>query len=299
MCAPAAAVDSAAIIAESAKARLTVADYEAELAKLPPAARAEFAASELRLKQYLDTLYTNRVLAADARSEGLDRDPVLARQIATAVDKLLAQAMVERIEARAVEEVDTSIERFTARAREMYMVNPAKYAHPEQVRVSRILITVGKDGDTAALARITDIRAKALGGVDFKELARQESADPLAVKTGGDTGFTDARTMDPAFREAAFALKTKGDISAPIRTRSGYEIILLLDRRPAGTRSFEEVKPELIAGMKARAQEDARADAVRKIFSDPTLKVDAGLIDRIHAEAAIKADASKVAAPKN
>ena len=102
------ALEPTDVIAESARARLTVADYEAELAKLPADSRKEFAASALRLKQYLDNLYIARVLAADARAEGLDKDPVLARQIATQVDKLLAQAQVERIEAAAAAEFDKS-----------------------------------------------------------------------------------------------------------------------------------------------------------------------------------------------
>ena len=61
-------IDPDEVIAESARAKVTVADYEAELAKLPPATRAEFAANALRLTQYLDKLYISRVLAADARA---------------------------------------------------------------------------------------------------------------------------------------------------------------------------------------------------------------------------------------
>ena len=101
--------------------------------------------------------------------------------------------------------------------------------------------------------------------------------------------------MDPAFSSAAFAMTRKGEISAPVLSKFGYHIILFEERRPAGVRSFEEVKPELMADQKSKAMADARAEATRKIFSDPTLKVNAELIDRIHGEAAARSDNSRAA----
>ena len=285
------------VIAESARARLTVADYEAELAKLPPSSRAEFAASELRLKQYLDNLYIARALAADARAEGLDKDPVLARQIATQVDKLLAQAQVERIEAAAAADFDKAADKYTARVRELYQVNLAKYAVPERVRAAHILVKIKEGNRDAALAKATEIRAKAVAGAEFAQLAREFSDDPTVSRNGGELGFFDAKAMDPAFAAAAFAMTRKGEISTPVLSKFGYHIILFEERRPAGARSFEEVKPELMADQKTKAIADARAEATRRIFSDPTLKVNAELIGRIHNEAAARSDSSKPTAP--
>ena len=112
-----AVVDPTLVIAESARAKVTVADYDAELDKLSPAARAEFAANRLRLTQFLDTLYSTRVLAADARKSGLDRDPVLARQIAIQVDRMLAAARYAQLDAEASARFDKAIDAYTARAR--------------------------------------------------------------------------------------------------------------------------------------------------------------------------------------
>ena len=76
----------------------------------------------------------------------------------------------------------------------------------------------------------------------------------------------------------------------------GYHLILFEDKRPAGFRSFDEVKPELMAELKTKALVDAKAESTRRIFSDPTLKVDTELIDRLNVEAVEKANASKAAA---
>jgi len=206
------ALDPNDVIAESARARLTLADYEAEIAKLPAGSRAEFAASELRLKQYLDNLYIARALAADARAEGLDKDPVLARQIATAVDKLLAQAQVDRIEAAAAAEFDKSADKYAKRVRELYDVNRAKYAVPEQVRAAHILLAVKAGKSDEAKRKAEEVHAKAVAGADFAQLARQFSDDPSVSKNGGELGFFDAKAMDPAFAAAAFAMTRKGEI---------------------------------------------------------------------------------------
>jgi peptidyl-prolyl cis-trans isomerase C len=286
--APVSALEPTDVIAESSRARLTVADYEAELAKLPAATRAEFAASALRLKQYLDNLYISSVLAADARAEGLDRDPVLARQIATQVNKMLAQAQVERIEMAAAAEFDRSPDRFTARARELYLVNRAKYGVPEKVRAAHILVMIKDSNKDAALARATDIRAKAVAGADFAKLAREFSDDPTVARNGGELGFFEAKSMETPFAAAAFAMTRKGEISAPVLTKYGYHIILFEDRQPARVRTFEEVMPEIMAEQKTKFVADARDEATRRIFTDPTLKVDVDLINRINAEAAAR-----------
>ena len=288
--------ESDLVIAESARARLTLADYDAELAKLPAASRAEFALSQTRLRQYLDNLYIVRALAADARAEGLDKDPVLSRQIAMAVDKLLAQAQVERIEAAAAVAFDKSEEKYSARAREMYDVNRSRYAVAERVKAAHILVMFRNGNKDAAREKTEAIRARLAAGADFAKVARETSDDPSVATNGGELGWFEAKQMDPAFAAAAFAMTSKGEISAPVLSSFGYHLILFEDKRPAGFRSFDEVKPELIAELKTKALVDAKAESTRRIFSDPTLKVDTELIDRLNVEAVEKANASKAAA---
>ena len=288
----AAGPDTSAVIAESHRARLTVADYEAEVAKIPAAARAQFASNSLLLRQYLDNLYMLRVLAADARAQGLDKDPVLARQIAMEVDRILARAQVDRIQAAASAEFDRNKDTYVARARELYEVSASQYAVPEHVRAAHILVKIENGDRDAALRKAQKIRAEAVAGADFADLAKEYSADTLTADKGGELGFFAAKAMDPAFAAAAFALKNPGDISQPVLTKFGYHIIRLEDRQPAGVRPFAEVEPELLAQLKKKALDEARAAAQRAIFSDPTLKVNPAIIDEIHAEAVANVEKS-------
>lgn len=283
--------DSSTVIAESSRARLTIADYDAELAKLPANAREEFAMNSVQLRHYLDNMYMLRVLAADARAEGLDKDPVLARQIAQQVDLMLARAKVDRIEAKSAADFERNIDKYVVRARELYNVDLKKYKVPERVRAAHILVSIVNGDREAAKKRAEQIREEAISGADFGDLAREQSDDHRTSKKGGELGFFDARMMEPEFADAAFALKKAGDISAPVLTKYGYHIIRLEDRKPSGVRSFEEVEPELLAQLKSKALEDARAEAQRAIFSDPTLKVNAAIIEQLHQEASARTTA--------
>ena len=79
--------------------------------------------------------------------------------------------MIERIESEAGAEFDRAAERNLARARELYLVNRAKYPMPEEIDVSHILFDTAEEGQGGALAAANDARAKLLAGADFGVLA--------------------------------------------------------------------------------------------------------------------------------
>ncbi|MES1919721.1 peptidyl-prolyl cis-trans isomerase Pin1, variant 2 [Bonamia ostreae] len=62
---------------------------------------------------------------------------------------------------------------------------------------------------------------------NFVEIAKTES-DCSSHVTGGDLGYFSKSRMQKEFEDAAFAL-SKGSISEPIETKSGYHLILRID----------------------------------------------------------------------
>jgi peptidyl-prolyl cis-trans isomerase SurA len=106
----------------------------------------------------------------------------------------------------------------------------------EEVSASHILIEVKPDAtpqDTlAAYNKIMDIRKQATGGADFGKLASQYSEDPSARSNRGNLGYFTAMQMVYPFESAAYRTKT-GEISMPVRTRFGYHVLKVEDRRPA------------------------------------------------------------------
>ena len=66
-------------------------------------------------------------------------------------------------------------------------------------------------------------------GVPFEDIAKTCFHDPVLRESGGSLGYFTIDEMDPAFEEAAYALKI-GEISKPVRTNDGYSIIRVDDR---------------------------------------------------------------------
>jgi peptidyl-prolyl cis-trans isomerase SurA len=106
----------------------------------------------------------------------------------------------------------------------------------EEVKASHILIGIKPDAtpaDTAeAYSKIIHLKMRAQQGEDFATLAGQFSEDPSARSNKGDLGYFTALQMVFPFENAAYSGK-KGDVVGPVRTRFGYHIIKVEDRKPA------------------------------------------------------------------
>ncbi len=108
----------------------------------------------------------------------------------------------------------------------------------EDVRASHILVKVGENAlpkDTLdAYNKIMKIRARIMKGEDFTKVAKEKgiSDDPSAKDNGGDLGYFTALQMIYSFETVAYTTKV-GEVSQPVRTRYGYHIIKVVDRRPA------------------------------------------------------------------
>ncbi|MCM3630368.1 peptidylprolyl isomerase [Paenibacillus glycanilyticus] len=117
-----------------------------------------------------------------------------------------------------------------------YDENKASMSTPEQIRASHILVATKEEAE----AILKDLQ----GGADFATLAKEKSTDPGSKDKGGDLDFFGKGTMDPAFEEAAFALK-KGELSGIVQTSYGYHIIKKTDEKAAVTPTLEEKKEDI------------------------------------------------------
>ncbi|CAB1276560.1 SurA N-terminal domain-containing protein [Candidatus Nitrosacidococcus tergens] len=140
-----------------------------------------------------------------------------------------------------------------------YEETKAQYTKSEQRRVSHILISLASDASEkdkqAAQERINAILAK-LKDNPFEEVAKEDSQDSGSARSGGDLGFFGKGTMDPAFEEAAFSLKSVGDISDPVLSKFGYHIIKLTDIHTGEIKTFDQIKEELVKKYRQRKAED-------------------------------------------
>lgn len=267
------------VLAENAQTRLTRADYDADIQRLAPEMRDEFASDPTRLSAYLTNLLIVKTLAADARQAGLENDPLVQRRIALEADRALADVQLRRLEQAAGRDFDAKAGEYALKAKELYLVQQIKYRVPEQISASQILFdfTRHTQDEALELARVT--RQKLIAGADFAATAKEVSDDPSAKINGGEIGWFTRERMDPSFSQGAFDMKNVGDLSEPIKSRFGYHLIRLEGRRPAQVRPFEAVEPQIMAELRKRyvdEQRDARTNAIRV---DPSLKVNQPAVD--------------------
>ena len=153
-----------------------------------------------------------------------------------------------------------------------YEDNQQQYSTPEQVRASHILFkTEGKD-DAAVKKQAEDLLAKVKApGADFAKLANQYTEEEIGRTRGGDLDFFGRGQMAKEFEDAAFALQP-GQISNVVKTQFGYHIIKTTGKKPATTRTLDEVKSQIEDQIKwERAQAEAQriADDVAKLLKTP------------------------------
>lgn len=147
-----------------------------------------------------------------------------------------------------IEDIAGGITVDEAEVRERYEARKINYTSPEERKASHILVKLSGDSSEEAVAAAKQKAEKLLErirkGEEFAKLAKAESDDPGSAPQGGDLGFFGRGVMDPAFEEAAFALK-KGEVSDLVRSSFGFHIIKLVDIKGGEVKPFAEVKDEI------------------------------------------------------
>lgn len=115
----------------------------------------------------------------------------------------------------------------------------------ESVHVRHILLKIekGPASDSATVQTLRDIRARALKGESFAELARKYSEDEDTKAVGGDLGVLTIDQLQPDFASQVKDMK-KCDISEPLRTivgsSYGFHIIWMRDRKAAHDMNLQD-----------------------------------------------------------
>ncbi|MDH3352543.1 MAG: peptidylprolyl isomerase [Gammaproteobacteria bacterium] len=101
----------------------------------------------------------------------------------------------------------------------------------DQVSVRHILVTPNEIiDDETAKQRLQDALERIAEGEEFGEIAKLLSDDPGSANAGGEMGWTGPGTFVPEFEKVVNELEI-GGLSEPFRSRFGWHIVELLDRR--------------------------------------------------------------------
>ena len=145
-------------------------------------------------------------------------------------------------------------------AKKFYDGNTKEFTNPDLVRASHILFRT-PDNATPDQVKAAEAKAKAAivranKGEDFSKLASELSEEPGAKDRGGDLGYFPKDKMVPEFADAAFAQKANTVSASPVKTKFGYHVIKVTDKKPAGTATFAEAKDQIIQFLQAQKRRE-------------------------------------------
>lgn len=171
--------------------------------------------SKSTVEEYLELYINFKLKVKEAISQGLDQDESFITELKgyrtqLAQPYLSEEHMLEQLKVEAYDRL--------------------KY----EIRASHILInskpTDSPEDTLAAYKKALKYRKLILAGNDFESVAQQYSEDPSAKQNKGDLGYFTGFYMVYPFETAAYNTKV-GEVSLPVRTRFGYHLVKVTDRR--------------------------------------------------------------------
>lgn len=227
------------VLAEVNGTTITDNDFYKEQENLPPQLKPLTETPEGK-KEMLDTMVVRELIMQQAKKDGLESSP----EVAAKLEDLKKRVIVEAYLKKKVEEMATPTD---AEMQDFYNKNKARFEGGAEIRASHILVK--------SEAEAKEIEKQLKAGGNFEELAKKHSMDGAAAK-GGDLGWFGKGAMLPEFENAAFALKA-GQVSPIVKTQFGFHLIKQTGARPAGARSFEDVKDQIKAALVPTKQQEA------------------------------------------
>ncbi len=134
----------------------------------------------------------------------------------------------------------------------------------DQIRARHILMQPNEILDEATVEqRLSGIREDVLSGDDFGAIAQALSEDPASAADNGDLGWVVPGDFVPEFAQRLEELEI-GELSEPFRTRFGWHIVEVTDRRSYDT--TEELKEQRCAeAIRASKMEEQQQLWVQQI----------------------------------
>ncbi len=196
--------------------QITLAEFEDRYLETRRSAQEARQDSLAAYREFLERYIDFKLKVKDALDKGLDKDPEVLRELREYRNQLAQPYLVEK------EVYDNAI-------RDLY--EKRKY----EIDASHILVFVAPDAAPAdtqkAYQKIQEALRALQSGAPFDSVARQYSEDPSASQNGGRLGYFTGGMMVHQFEDAVYAAKV-GELYGPFRTRFGYHLVKVWDKRP-------------------------------------------------------------------
>lgn len=208
--------------------------------------------SDEQFNNILDNIKKENKLTTDAQFQAaLKQEGMTLPELRKSIERRMVIERVQQVEV--MQKVGITEED----AKRYYSEHPGEFTKPSMLTLREILLTVAESksptgeaavnvaADEETQKRAEQIRGRVTtGGEDFGHVA-SEVSDAPSKANGGLIGPIERTELAPALGKIIDALKP-GDVSEPIRTPRGYQLIKLESATPPVVQQFEDVR-DLIA----------------------------------------------------
>jgi len=195
-------------------------------------------------------------LNAFLTARGIDRGSLLNQLTAS----IVWAKLVRRLAAQTTEISDEEIDDAQKRIKE--------HAGEPQSRVAEIFLAVDNPSQDQEVRNLAEkLTEQMKQGARFSAIAQQFSQSATAT-VGGDLGWLRPDQLPPDIAAAAAKLKP-GELSPPIRTNSGYYLVLVIDRRNGDTGTSQSAQiydvVQIVLPLPAQASDAAKRSAAAEV----------------------------------
>jgi peptidyl-prolyl cis-trans isomerase C len=255
------------IIAIVGKERVFQSEVDEAIAGMPAQQRMQVEMSPNGRDQYMQMYVNNRLLAAKARKDGLDKTVAFKKKVQQAQEQLLAFELLNRdgeaLRAKMVVK-DEDLKAY-------FEKNQDKFKTPDTFSARHILVAV--KAATATEKAVTDEEAKAKVAKIQEELKKGRKLEELAKEYTDDPGSKDKGGLYEDFNPAqmvtefAEAVRTQeiGKVGPPVKTQFGYHIIEVTKKNPGKMPTFDETKEQVRSTLMPELQEKVFKAYLEKI----------------------------------
>jgi peptidylprolyl isomerase len=262
------------VIARVGGIDVTVEEVRRYLSTLGAQEQSALAKEPALLSQVVRGYLARQAVLREARAKKWDQQPAVMAQLDRGRDQLLAELYLQAV-SKPPDAYPSDAEVQAA-----YEANKAAFEVPRQYRVAQIFIAVprgaARELEENARRRLEEATRKLRQeGADFAAVARTDSDEREASRSGGESAWLAEEQMVPGIRSAVTSLR-KGAVSDPLRLDDGWHLVKLLDSRPVRTRPLAEVREALSARLRAE-----RARANREAYLARLVEQSAPAIDEL------------------
>jgi peptidyl-prolyl cis-trans isomerase C len=261
-------------VATQANEQITIGDMAARVDRVTPGKRLSGLRDPKTLTAELDTTFTSRVMANEARRLGLHESALFKREMKLLEEQVLARRLLH------AKLPDYDAPKLEQAAKEQYRIRKSEFNVPEAREISHIHISLSGRTRADALVKALEIQSLlAKSGSSFDALAAAHSDDKSSADKGGLLGDL-AKGSGAEMEAAVFAMPSPGLLATPVETPAGFHIIKLNKITPARTKPFEEVKGVLVEEITQNASRVTRQNLVNALIGTKPFEIDEAGMER-------------------